>query len=1120
MSAFPFRTAAICAALAAALLAGSRRVPAQAPPSDTAKKTAPNSELPLIPTRPLRFTTDEGTWMSLDVSPDGGTIVFDLLGDLYTIPIAGGAATRITSGSGFDGQPRWSPDGRTIVFVSDRSGSDNLWLAAADGSRQRALTSGRNAQYISPEWTPDGAYVVTSRNNGGNYDLWMFHRDGGNGLRLTGASTPAAGQGPPPPGSVPFTNFLGAAFGKDARYLYAAGRSGVSQYNQMMGANWQLLVYDRETGRSYTRTTNLGAGFRPALSPDGRWLAYASRKMARTGLKLRDMTSGDERWVAEEIQRDDMESRPTRDVLPGYSWTPDSRAIVLSHHGKFWRLDPATGRETMIPFTAEVDQMMGELARFDYELNDSTLAVRQIRGARPSPDGRRVVFSALDKVYVMDVGGAAPRRLTSATQGEHSPAWSPDGRFIAWVTWSEDGGDIWRVAADGRGRPERLTTQTAYYDDIAYSPDGARIVAARGPRSQREIRNDEINGGGPSVMELVWLSATGGGATLITPLSTYGRPHFTRDTSRIYLYESSEGLVSMRWDGTDRKAHLKVTGFAQPGAAPNAQPRQASEIQVSPDGQRAIAQVDNKVFLVPVPMTGGVTPSVSTTQPNGASLPVRRITRTGGDFLGWSRDGRSFFYSLGHSFFTYDVARGDSAVRDSVTAAAARAPGATAPKGIAYAPTRLDASLVVPKDRPSGSVVLRNARLITMRGDEMIERGDILITNNRIAALGASGSVSVPAGTRSIDVSGKTIMPGLVDIHAHMWPLWGVHKTQVYMYLANLAYGVTTTRDPQTSTTDVLSYGDLVETGDMIGPRILSTGPGVFLYDDVSSADDARDLMKRYSEFYQTQTLKQYMAGDRRQRQWIVTAAREQRITPTLEGGLDFKKNMTEAMDGYAGIEHTLPIAPIAKDAVQLFAKSGTTWTPTLLVQYGGPWAENYWYETYDIFADRKLTHFTPFTELEWRGLRRPQWFRDSEYSFSLFAEQAKKIVEAGGRVGLGGHGQLQGLGVHWELWSIASGGMKPHDALRVATIFGAEAIGMGQHLGSLEGGKLADLLVLNANPLENIRNTNTIQYVMKNGRMYEGETLNEIWPRQKPLGTMWWTANDPAPVIPGGARP
>jgi hypothetical protein len=367
-------------------------------------------------------------------------------------------------------------------------------------------------------------------------------------------------------------------------------------------------------------------------------------------------------------------------------------------------------------------------------------------------------------------------------------------------------------------------------------------------------------------------------------------------------------------------------------------------------------------------------------------------------------------------------------------------------------------------------------------------------------------------------VSGKTIMPGLVDVHAHMWPRWGVHSPQPYMYTVNLAYGVTTTRDPQTSQPDVVSYGDAVDVGQMIGPRVLATGPGIFAYDNVSSAEDAKEVMKRYSEFYQTQTIKQYMAGDRRQRQWIAMAAKEQQITPTLEGGLDFKKNMTEAMDGFAGIEHSLPIAPLYKDAVELFAKSGTTYTPTLLVQYGGPWAENWWYERHDILSDPKLTHFTPFSELERRGLRRPQWFRENEYSFKLLAEQAKKIVEAGGRVGVGSHGQLQGLGYHWELWTIASGGMKPMDALRVATIYGAESIGLGKELGSLEAGKLADLIVLDANPLDDIKNTNTIRYVVKNGRVYEGSTLNEVWPRQRPMPKQWWMTHDAfAPPENGG---
>ena len=1122
-----------CAVLAATLLAAAP-LSAQRNAADSGGGRGLR-ELPLRPSQPLRFTTDEGTWLSLDLSPDGKTIVFDLLGDIYTLPVAGGKAARITSGQAFDAQPKWSPDGKSIVFVSDKNGSDNLWLMGADGSHQRMLTRDEQRQFVSPTWTPDGKYVVVSKNNalfGSQYDLYMYHRDGGTGLRLTGTET-GAGRGAPAPvggrGGAEPNNFVGAAFGKDPRYIYTALRNGAGGYNQT-SLGWQIGVYDRETGKNYTRTNAPGAGMRPELSPDGRWLVYATRQDSNTALRIRDLATGDERWLAPSVQRDDQESRFTRDLVPPFAFTPDSKGIVIAHHGKLWRIDVPDGRQTMIPFTAEVDQMIAGAIKREYTYDDSGLTVRQIRSARPSPDGKRLVLVALDKLWLMELPNGKPRRITtSAGTGEFAPDWSPDGRYIAYVTWTEQGGgDVYRVRADGQGKPERLTTVSAFYDKLAYTPDGKKLVVVRGPREQRRDR-DELGGNNAEAagLELVSLPAAGGPTTTITMVTRYGQPHFGPDSARVYIYEPNEGLVSMRFDGTDRRALLRPT-LVEGAGGRGGNAGQTNEVLLSPDGDRALVQAETNLYLIDaVPMTGGAAPSITLLNPAQSAVPVRRLTRIGGDFPGWSKDGRQIYYSIGHAYFTYDVARADSIVRDSVSRAEARgdARGARGDSTAqvatrsAYEPAQTDVVITVPKDKPTGTVILRGARIITMKGDEVIASGDVVVRDNRIAAVGATGSVAVPNGARVIDVTGKTIMPGYVDIHAHMWPAWGVHRVQPWEYLINLAYGVTTTRDPQTSTTDVITYGDLVETGDFIGPRILSTGPGVFARDNVRNLEDARDVLKRYSEYYHTNTIKQYMVGERKVRQWVIMAAREQNLMPTLEGGLDFKKNLTEAMDGYSGSEHTLPIAPLYKDVVQLFAQSGDTYTPTLIVEYGGPWAENYWYETTNVIDDPKVNRFTPRHELEKKALRRPGWWAPSAWSFPLFAAQAAKIVAAGGRVGLGSHGQLQGLGAHWEIWNIASGGMPRHDVLRVATIFGAEAIGLGKFVGSIEPGKFADLQVLDANPLDDIKNTNTIHYVMKNGRLYDGNTLAEIWPRQKDVAKLWWQESQPAVSGQGSTR-
>jgi Tol biopolymer transport system component len=1089
---------------------------AQEPQNEPAERRD-KKELPLETERTIEFETSEGSWISLDVAPNGRDIVFELLGDLYTLPMAGGEARRITSGVMFDSQPRYAPDGTKIVFLSDRSGDENVWIASGDGSNPRPLTKGKNTRYWSPEWTPDGKYIIVSRSGAAGStgtQLWLYHVDGGSGVNLTGSEERRQ------------LNPLGAAFGKDDRFVYYTERTAAGSVYNQMNFRWQLGVYDRQTGENFRMSDELGSAMRPVLSPDGRWLVYATRWDAQTGLRVRDLKSGDDSWLIYPVTRDDQESNSTRDLMPGSSFTPDSKAIVTSIDGGIWRVDVPSGEATQIPFTAKVEQKLGAKLQFEYPVDQGPVRAQQIRHPRLSPDGKRLAFTALDRLWVMDYPNGKARRVSSTDAGEHHPAWSPDGRHIAYVTWSDfEGGHVNKVAVDG-GIPQRLTELASFYSEPVFSPDGQRILLVRGPRGERQ---DDFSpqGRGGQAMELAWIPAGGGEITLITPFRGAGRPHFAKDPTRIYAWEGSRGLVSFRWDGTDRKTHVKVTGYRNPNAE---QASQASEVLMGPDGETAIAETQHHLYLITIPVKGGDAPTVALANPDGASVPVRKLTTVGGEFPSWSENGQAVTFALGHTLFRYDLAAGKAAdeaeklktakTPEPQPSAENKEQAAPAPrKKPAYEAAATEIIVEATRAKPTGVVVLRGARIITMNAAEVIDNGDIVIRDNRIEEVGRRGQITIPSGARTIDVTGKTIMPGLIDVHAHIWPAWNIHKTQVWEYLANLAYGITTTRDPQTATTDVLSYRDMVETGQMIGPRVFGTGPGVFSQDNVQSLDEARDVLRRYSEYWDTKTIKQYMAGNRQQRQWIIMAAREQKLMPTLEGGLDLKLNLTQILDGYPGLEHTLPIMPLYKDVVQLVAQSGIVYTPTLLVQYGGPWAENYFYESTDVHGDKKMRRFTPHKDLDGSVLRRP-WFHEQEYSFPLAAKVLADVVAAGGKIGLGGHGQRQGIQCHWELWAIGSGGMPTHEVLKVGTIYGAEAIGMAKDLGSISKGKLADLIVLDRNPLENIRNTNSIRYVMKNGELFDAETLDQVWPQQRKLPRQYWWDLEPAARKTAPVRP
>ena len=1031
--------------------------------ADTTRRARKPADLG--PLRTIEFDTDEGTWMNLDVSPDGRTIVFELLGDLYTVATDGGDATPLTSGRGWDRWPRFSPDGKSIAFASDRDGSENLWIMRASGDSARQVTRETTAAVQQPVWAPDGKYLMVRKNLGTqrtyyNAELWLVHRDGGSGIRLTETSR----YGYP----------TDAAFSGDGRFVYFS----TSSPGGTGGPRWQIIQLDRRTGEFSTLPTRGGVGAR--VSPDGAWLAYVRRADAVSELRLHDLRTGAERVVLAPVTLDQSENFVMKQGgYPTMAFAPDGRSIVLTVGGKIHRVRTADGADAVVPFRAKVRQEVAQPIAVASRTDSGDVRTHFVRWPTLSPDGKTLAFSALGKLYVMSVPNGTPRRLTTSTDREYSPAFSPDGKSIAYTTWSDANGGHLRVIAATGGASRALTTVPGRYANPTWSRDGARIAFISGT-------NPELRGMQPEndpYYRLYWVNVSGGAPQFVIttrtgafPLRKYPIPTFGADGSRLFYVEDSPGdtpdapgrsvLVSVRLDGTEKTRHLRLTSV--------------DEVVPSPDGARVAVTRSENVWLVEMPPYATSVVDVSFEQP---TVPVKRLSTDGAGYVAW-QDSNTLTWAFTNRVYRRSLDREQ--------------------------PESTEVNLIVPRSTPKGSVAFTDARLVTMRGDEVIERGTIVVRDGRITEVGPNASVAVPPDAMRVSAQGKTIIPGFIDSHAHLfYNAYELFPQQKWQMLANLAYGVTTSYDPSAHSIDVFPQAEMVETGDLVGPRIYSSGDVIYgtmifpsMYANIQSVDDARAIVRKYKR-YGALMIKQYLQPTRIQRQYLAQAAREQGVRITAEGGADMYLDLSMVADGYTAFEHSLAVAPLYRDVIELVARTGTHYTPTLLVAYGGPTAEEFFYAADNHHDDPKLRRFVPEDVLD--GHRRRVVIPQDEYHFARVAAAAAAIGKAGGKVTLGAHGQLQGLGAHWELWALQMGGMSNLEAIRAATSTGAVKLGLERDLGTLEAGKAADFLVLNANPLDDIRNTAKIQHVVARGFVYDAESMTRVWPDTRPLARFFW---------------
>ena len=1058
-------------------------------------------ETPPGPIQVQQIDADEGTWMNLDVSPSGSEIVFDFLGDIYVMPIAGadGADGRfpekITEGRAWDMHPKFSPDGQWIAFSSDRigkneKGGDNIWIIERESGRLRQITNESYRLLSGPSWSPDGDYIVarkhfTGRRSLGAGEMWLYHWSGVPG----GASA-----------GVPMTSRSNdqkdvnePVFSPDGKYLYYSrdtSPGSTFDYNKdPHGQIYAVMRLERETGELENFITGAGGACRPKPSPDGKQVAFVRRVGAKTGLHLFDTESGQVRVVSDALERDMQEIWAIHGVYPNYAWLPDGESVVIWAKGRIRRIQIKDGATSIIPFRIKDTRDITTALRTPQEVAPDEFDVKMLRWVQVSPKGDQVVYQALGHLYVRDLPEGTPSRLTSQNDHfEFYPSYSRSGDHIVYTTWNDEALGAVRVVSSRPGGDQEnwiVTQSPGHYTAPIFTPDGEQIVfqAVGGGRIRSPLWSRNPG---------VYRAPVAGGKAVKILRSAQGA-HFGSASDRLFYHGFQAGkdadnlrLMSCDLDGSEVREHFKSTW--------------GTDYKVSPDGNWVALIERFNVYLFPFTQTG----KIIDVGAGKSAIPTNKLTEQAGDWIHFSGDSTELYWALGPDLYSQNIASVSSVYpndEDQEDEEEIETPD----------PEKTSIGFAALHDAPDTRIALVGGRIVTMGATGVIDDGVVLVSGNRIESVGKRNELKVPANATVYDVTGQTILPGFIDTHAHgAQSSNGITPQQNWIDLARLAFGVTTIHDPSNGSQSIFAANELTKAGHLVGPRTFSTG--TILYGatgsskaEIGSLDDARfhlSRMKAIGAF----SVKSYNQPRRDQRQQILAAARELDMLVVPEGGATLAHNLTMIADGHTGIEHSLSVQTAYDDVFDLWAGSGVGYTPTLTVAYGGIWGENYWYDIDDLWLHPRLGTFIPPSTLNPRSRRRIKAPLE-DYNHIKVAEITKGLIDRGGLVQTGGHGQLNGICTHWEMWSMVQGGMSPFEALRSGTLHGAKYLGMDAELGTIEKGKLADLVVIDkgSDPLENIRHSERIQYVIANGRLYEASTMTALTPEGGKRAPFYW---------------